>query len=58
MGLLNYKLKNFYASQDNQQGETAFYGMGENICKSYLMRGEYPEYVENVNNSVTTIQPD
>ena len=58
VGLLNNKLKNFCASKDNQQGEMTSYRMGENICKSYLIRDEYPEYVEDVNNSVTTIQPN
>lgn len=40
-------LKSSAQQRNNQQDEKANYGMGENICRLYQIRSEYPECIKN-----------
>lgn len=48
------KFKNFYASKDIINTLKRKPMNREKICKSYLMKGYYPNYTKNAYNSTTT----
>lgn len=43
------KINNFCAPKDSQESEKATHGVGENMCKSRLMRNWYSEHIKNYN---------
>ena len=43
--------KHLHIKGHNQQSKMVTYRIRENICKSYLIRGQYPEYTKNFWNS-------
>ena len=50
------KIKNLDEPSDTINSEKATYKIEENICKSHLVRGSYPEYKKNPYSSTTKSQ--
>jgi hypothetical protein len=55
MGL--YQIKKLLSKENNQRSEEMTWRMGKNICKPYIWKGLYPEYIRNYKNSILQNSP-